>query len=539
MKNFLVEDRAFLALTLLVLALVYLPIFSILPYNDDMNYYQFEPVSTAFAHPPRYYPWLRIDHLPINLNTRLFPLGVPYLILIFQYLFYGASVVLFFSIAKKLFAAIDRKLPYFLTLGWAFMSVHVQSLFQVDTLSQTAVVTFSLALFLIVLNTQAGKISLARWGLISLITLLLFVSKESAFALALFLAPSVYIWNEFFGPNRPLSLAKGPGFKIQPRFLFNSSMILASSLLACATYLYIRDSLGLFLTRLPNADPENVIYTVRNFFVHGFRNFILLSGSTFYLGNELDFFNRTFTSWLTLPLGLLLTLISLLAMPIGIARSGRPTAIYLLSLCGLSVLLFSAAFVIFILFANRVNELYVIQISPFYALGFLSLGLLGLGKIWPQRGFYFQCGFTAVLLLMSIISIETKLALAKNAGKQNSHMMADYLEWRNKLRPVELAAGVELVFREEDLNTRFGKSVFFRSCREVFTYLPLAIDRGEASHIRTELKDYRIKVFGIYGQGVDSAIPQPYRYLVSFHQNEIGLPFTGRGDCRYIISAIE
>ena len=213
--------------------------------------------------------------------------------------------------------------------------------------------------------------------------------------------------------------------------------------------------------------------------------------------------------------------------------------VYLSSLSGLCALLIFVSSAVLALLTNRVNDLYIIQVSPFYTLGFFSLALVGLEFAEQKTRKKLRNWFIALFVLISVISIEAKLSLARNAGLQNRVMLDQYLDWRSKLAPDELASGVELVFRDKDLNPKFGKSVFFRSCKEIFLYMPLAIDRGRPSSLRSEVPNYRINMFGQSEASSDFVVPMPSRYLVSFAQNQVASPSSPYGDCSYTLTRLE
>lgn len=409
--TFLRQEK-YIILILLAAAILYFPSLFSLPSLDDFYHLSRAKQYGANIFMPSDGVIFRPVQILINgLNFSFFNYHV-YISTGFNIGFFLINILLLYRIAVFLF---DKKSALFISFIYALHTFNVSAVIQMDTLSQNINTTAFLALFYWIFIKSDNKKMPLHLIISFLLFLLNFFAKESSLGLV-FVLPAVYFFWQLFS----LKKTKKQAFK-------TVLLLLLPLLTAFFIYLLCRYQVEV----VPFAERDNSFsgsrYGINLNFLRIFKNFMLMTGSVFFLGNSLDFFTEKLFSRISLVLGLLLSLLFFLLALISIIKKKKDIKGFNLIMLAF---FFIAAVFPSIVMVKQVSELYAALLVPFYT---LLMGYL-ITKLLPKKVLVF---LLIPFLLLSVYGIQHKIAAYSEVGRR-SFSFKQSLEELPQDRPLKI-----------------------------------------------------------------------------------------------------
>lgn len=398
-----------------VIVLVYLPIWTIIPFADDLAIIQGAEVGLfegGYAGRIQFRP---LEVLTIQSSFYLF--NSPILVTIISFLGFLFCIGLVFWIAR----ISDRNRPIVAVLAAAFFACHpanVSAIFQVDTISQQLASVFVLCGFAwYTFGPFDHKIKYHCVG--AGLSLLALLSKEISAGAILALPLAAVLVQRFVRRSRPRVVAH--------RCLFSTAITIGLLL----TYVSLRALSGATLT------VEDGRYAFSDSPILVLKNAILLLGSMGYLGSTLEIFLldspiRLIVSVLLSAAVHVLALLGFVWLLIG-HRQGDADRQSLIVMTAVALLLLASLFPAVLI--KHVSELYAYLGVPFYSLllGFFvyrgwerAVCWLALTTGWTR---VLGSMFVASCCVWLLLAVSEKLAFAERMGLRSESLSEQIAGW--------------------------------------------------------------------------------------------------------------
>ena len=430
-------DKSALLVIFLVTAVLYLPAMDRWVIGDDFRNVEWAVFDgfNVLADKGRYFR--PIENFVNALNTQV--LGVDHNFINYSINFLGlfCATVLVMVIARCIHPC-QRFLPAIISSSFAFSSMGVSSVIQIDTVSQQYATVFSLAALAWFLVSKSDHLSVYRF-VGALFCFLALISKESAFGFV-FLLPFALVL---------LRGASNSAREQTPQEVF---FLIAPAIAACvAVYLLVRMLTDSYWGG--GSSPQGISLNP----VTAIRNAVFTLAPTFYSGSTLDLFPTLQIHRIIFSIGLSLILAVCALTGLSTAYTNVRKSDLLtntgefMQVSGLALLMFGSLFPVALL-DDYLTELWIYGPLPFSMLLIWLLAARGWEVLSPKIGEVAQPAagvFLATLLAWLSFGVSEKVSHSLETSRESRLIYDTIIERLPTLPPGE----IELCFGPDP----FGK----------------------------------------------------------------------------------